>query len=154
MDNRNLWIKNKLRAGWLLLAAGAVVISLGIFAERQFAQLPYNFRILTGLGILLGGVGLGYLVRYGAALKGEPSARRLAVDERDERTVWINTRAGSRAYKVSTAFMYLGLMWASFSANGALPALAGDTLWFFLAAGVLIPFGVYAASLLIDQRNL
>lgn len=44
-------------------------------------------------------------------------------------------------------------MWASFAANGSLPPLAGDALWFFLAACVLVPFGVYVASILIDQRS-
>jgi hypothetical protein len=79
---------------------------------------------------------------------------RLTVEERDERTVLIRTRAGNRAYWVSTALIYLGLMWVSFAANGSLPALTGNTLWFFLAAGVLIPFGVYITSILVDQRNL
>lgn len=41
----------------------------------------------------------------------------------------------------------------SFAANGNLPALRGDVLWCFLAAAVLMPFGVYVGSILIDQRN-
>ena len=127
---------------------------LGYSLQLQFDDLPYNFRIITGLGILLAGIGVGYLVRYGAALKDEQSARRLTVEERDERTVLIRARAGNRAYWVSTALVYIGLMWASFAANGSLPALTGDALWFFLAACVLIPFGVYIPSILIDQRNM
>lgn len=154
MDNRTNWIKTRIRTGWMLLAAGVLVASVGIFAELQFANLPYNFRIVTGIGILLSGVGIGYLVRYRAALKDEQSARRLTVEERDERTVLIRTRAGNRAYWVSSALIYTGLMWASFAANGSLPDLSGNVLWFFLAAVVLIPFGVYITSILIDQRNL
>ena len=154
MDNRNQWIKSKIRMGWMFLAAGALVAVVGIFTEIQYADLPYNFRIITGLGILLAGVGVGYLVRYKAALKDSPSARRLTVEDRDERNVLLRSRAGNRAYWVSTAFIYSGLMWASFAANGDLPDLTGDVLWFFLAAGVLIPFGVYITSILADQRNL
>ena len=154
MDNRTKWISTRIRMGWLFLAAGAFVALVGIFTELQFAYLPYNFRIITGLGILLAGIGVGYLVRYRAALKDEQSARRLTVEERDERTVMIRTRAGNRAYWVSTTLIYIGLMWASFAANGSLPALTGNILWFFLAAGVLIPFGVYITSILVDQRNL
>ena len=44
-------------------------------------------------------------------------------------------------------------MWESFAANGNLPALSGNALWYFLAAAVLVPFGVYAGSILIDQRR-
>lgn len=154
MDNRTKWIKNRSRMGWLFLAAGAFVAMVGIFAELGFAYLPYNFRIITGAGILLAGIGVGTVVRYGSALKDEKSARRLTVEERDERTVLIRARAGNRAYWVSTALIYIGLMWASFAANGGLPALSGDTLWYFLAAGVLIPFGIYVTSVLLDQRNL
>ncbi len=154
MDNRTQWIKNRIRMGSMFLAAGVMIAIVGIFTELQFAYLPYNFRIITGLGILLAGIGIGYLLRYRAALKDEQSAKRLTVEERDERTVLIRARAGNRAYWVSAALIYIGLMWASFAANGDLPPLTGNTLWFFFAAGVLLPFGVYITSILIDQRNL
>ena len=154
MDNQIKWISTRIRMGWIFLAAGAFVSVVGIFFELQYAYLPYNFRIITGLGILLAGIGVGYLVRYRAALKDEQSARRLRVEEWDERTVLIRARAGNRAYWISTALIYIGLMWASFASNGDLPALSGDALWYFLAAGVVIPFGVYIASILVDQRNL
>jgi hypothetical protein len=154
MDNRTKWLTTKIRTGRIFLAAGALVALSGIITELLFASLPYNFRIITGLGILLAGIGIGYLVRYGVALKDEQSARRLNVEERDERSVLIRARAGNRAYWVSSALIYSGLMWASFAANGSLPALMGNALWFFLAAGVLIPFGVYITSILIDQRDL
>jgi ABC-type uncharacterized transport system permease subunit len=154
MDNRTKWILARVRMGWMFLAAGAFVAIVGILTEFKLASLPYNFRIITGLGITLIGIGIGELVRFKIALKDEQSARRLTVEERDERTVQIRARAGNKAYWVSTALVYIGLMWASFAANGGLPALTGDALWFFLAAGFLIPFGVYIASILIDERNL
>jgi len=154
MNSQTQGIKTRIRMGWLLLAAGVVVGAIGVFVEIEFAYLSYNFRIITGLGILLAGIGGGTLVRNIAALKGDPTARRLSVEERDERTVLIRARAGNKAYWVSAALIYTGLMWESFAANGWLPALSGNVLWFFLAAGVLIPFGVYISSMLIDQRNL
>jgi hypothetical protein len=153
MDNRKKYFSSKIQLGWMFLAAGVIVAVAGIVIGIQFAYLPYNFRIITGLGILLIGVGVSSLVRYRAALKNDQSARRLMVEEKDERTVLIRSRAGSRAYWVSTALVYAGLMWASFAANGGLPPLAGDTLWYFLAVSVLVPFGVYASSILIDQRT-
>jgi hypothetical protein len=92
-------------------------------------------------------------VRYQAALKDSASARRLTVAELDERSVKIRTLSGYRAYWVSTGLVYTGLMWASFAANGSLPDLSGDVLWYFLAAGVVIPFGVYITSVMIEQSN-
>jgi len=154
MDNRTKWIKTRINIGWMLLAVGVLVGVAGVITELQTANQPYNFRIVTALGILFIGMGIGNLIRYGAALRNEKSARRLIVEEADERTVLIRTRAGNRAYWVSSVFIYIGLMWASFAANGDLPALAGNVLWFFLAAGVLVPFGVYLVSFMIDTRNL
>lgn len=153
MSNSTRWIANRMRLGWIALLAGFLIVSLGILMEIGFSNLPYNLRIVTGLGILLLGAGAGTLLRYRAALKDAQAARRLTAEQRDERTLMIRTRAGSRAYYASAVLVYLGLMWASFALNGDLPPLAGDTLWFFLAACVILPFGVYVASILIDQRS-
>jgi hypothetical protein len=153
MDNRTSWIATRVTLGWIFLVAGVLVAFVGILSEINFSYAPFNFRLITGLGILLVGIGVGFLVRYRSALKDKQSAKRLTVEERDERTVMIRDRAGNRGYIVTAALVYLGLMWTSFAANGSLPALAGDALWFFLAACLLIPFGVYVSSILIDQKN-
>jgi len=153
MDNRKKWITDKIRLGWILLAAGVLFGAAGTILGRVYANLPYNFGILTGLGIFLAGIGLNNLLLYRKALTNKEVAMQLAVTERDERTVFIRSRAGNRAYWVSTALVYAGLMWESFAANGNLPPLLGNTLWYFLAASVLVPFGVYAGSILVDQRK-
>ena len=153
MDNRKKWITNKIKLGWVLLAAGVLLGAAGIILGRVYSHLPYNFGIITGLGIFLAAIGINNLLVYRAALTNEQVATQLAMTERDERTVFIRSRAGNRAYWVSTALVYAGLMWESFAANGNLPALRGNTLWYFLAAAVLIPFGVYAASIVIDQHR-
>ncbi len=153
MNNQTKWISNRIQIGRITLAVGVIVAILGIIAESRFSDLSFNFRIITGLGILIIGIGVSILIRYGAAVKDEQSARRLNVEERDERTVLIRTRAGNKAYWVSAALIYIGLMWESSASFSNLPVLAGDTLWFFLAASTLIPFGVYIISFLMDQRN-
>jgi hypothetical protein len=154
MNTHKKWIASRVRLGWALLILGILTIIAGIIFELNLTHLPYNFRLVTGLGILFAGGGIGYLVRYIAALKDAQSARRLAIEEQDERSVLIRTRAGNRAFWVSAALVYLGLLWASFASSGSLPALAGDVLWFFLAACVLVPFAVYIAGILLDQRSL
>ena len=153
MDNRKKWITNKIRLGGILLAAGVLLGAAGIILGRIYSNLPYNFGIISGLGIFLAAIGINNLLVYRTALTNEQVAMQLAVTERDERTVFIRARAGNRAYWVSTALVYAGLMWESFAANGNLPTLLGQSLWYFLAAAVLIPFGVYAGSILIDQRR-
>ncbi len=154
MDKQTKWVETRLRFGWIFLVSGVILALLGIYIGRQFAYLPYNFRIITGLGIFLIGTGIAYLVRYGSAIKNKQSAVRLGVEERDERTQFIRTRAGNRAFWCSIGLTYCGLMWESFAANGGVPELTADALWYFLAAAVLIPFGVYIASILIDERQL
>jgi uncharacterized protein YjeT (DUF2065 family) len=154
MDSRTNWIATRVNLGWAFLTAGVLTGVAGVVARQAFTGSPYNLRIITGLGILLAGVGVAYLVRYRAALRDEQSARRIAAEERDERTLLIRARAGNRAYWASAALVYTGLMWASFAATGGLPPLSGDTLWYFLAASVLIPFGVYVASVLLDERTV
>ena len=154
MDNRKKWITNKIRLGWVLLAVGILLWSAGFILGRVYSNLPYNFGIISGLGIFLAAIGINNLLVYRTALTNEQVATQLAMTERDERTIFIRSRAGNRAYWVSTALVYAGLMWESFAANGNLPALLGNTLWYFLAASALIPFLVYAGSILIDQRNL
>ena len=153
MNNRTKWIQSRIRTGWVLLVLGGLVGLAGIYTELQYGYEPFNYRILTGAGILLAGAGAGYLARYWPALKDERSARRLCAEERDERTMMLRSRAGNRAYYVSAVMTFAGLMWASFASNGSLPPLTGDAVWNFLAASVLIPFGVYIASYLMDERN-
>lgn len=153
MNKHTRWLLTKLRLGWAFLAAGIMLALAGIFIGLEFDYLPYNFRVITGLGILLIGIGISYLVRYWAAQKDETAAQRAMVDERDERTVAIRARAGNRAYWVSAVMLYAGLLWVGLAANGSLPELSGDVLWYYLAAAVVFPFGIYIVSLVVEERK-
>lgn len=153
MNNPMEWINRRMRLGWLLLGAGLLVGVLGTILPALVSDLPFNARLVTGVGILLAGAGIGYVVRYGAARRQPQVARRLASEERDERMQAIRARAGNRAYWVSTGLAYLGLMWVSFAENGSLPPLSTDALWYFLAGVVILPFIVYAASLVRGQER-
>jgi hypothetical protein len=153
MENRAKWIAARVRVGQVLLAAGVATVLGGVIAELLYSDSPYNLRVITGLGIMLSGVGAAYLLRYQTALSDEQSARRLAVEERDERTAAIRARAGNRAFWVSTGLVYAGLMWVSSAENGSLPDLEGDALWYYLAAATLIPCAVYLGSILELERK-
>ncbi len=153
MSDQNNWLRNKMRFGWLMLVIGLIIGIAGAIIELAYPGLPFDARIITGVGILLIGIGLGNLLRYRIAGKNAEIIHRLNVEERDERNILIRARAGNRAYWVSTVMIYTGLMWASFAANGKLPALSEDLLWYFLAVCVVVPFIVYGASILTGERK-
>lgn len=143
MSDSTGWVEARVRRALILLGAGAVLFLAGGALQRWAPGLPFDARIVSGLGILLLGVGLAQYITYHGA-RGDPkAASRKMIDERDERNVLLRARAGHRAFWVSLGLGYTGLMWASFAGNGQVPALEGDTLWFFLVALVVIPFGVY-----------
>jgi len=153
MSNHIQWINRKVRLGWVVLIVGLIVAITGILLPRLVGDLPFNEKIITGFGILLIGIGAAPLIQYAAAKKDPQVARRLAAEQRDERTQSMRARAGNRAYWVSAVLAYGGLMWVSFALNGSLPQMSADSLWYFLAALVVIPFIVYISSLLYDEKN-
>jgi peptidoglycan/LPS O-acetylase OafA/YrhL len=153
MTDRNRWLRTRVRAGWLLLACGIAVFVASLVLARANPDYPWNLRIMGGVGIVLGGVGAGMIARYRPAITNDEAARRLIVEERDERGVRIRQRAGQRAYWVSAFLVYVGLMWSSFGSNGELPALEGDGLWNFLAAATLVPAFVYIGSVVLDEHR-
>ncbi len=153
MNNNMKWINRQVRLGWAFFAGGALLAVIGIILQRGIPNLPFNARIITGLGILLVGIAVSYFVRYGTASRSPQAAARLASEERDERMQAIRARAGNRAYWLSAVLAYAGLIWVSFAQSGSLPMLSPDALWYFLAGLVIVPFGVYAISMAYEQQN-
>ena len=153
MHDERAWISGRVRLGWLLLAAGAAVVVVTTVLGVVDLVPGWDFRVVGGLGILMLGLGLGLVMRYRPALGDDAAARRVVVEERDERTVQIRTRAGYRAWIVSAVFVWIGLMWASLAGGSSLPVLAGDLLWWFLAAAFVVPFFVYTGSVMVDERR-
>jgi len=154
MNNHKNWVNNKLRWGRFFIILGILLIGLGIVIEIAFENLPYNLRIISGLGILWIGIGIGMIFRYRSALHGNQSAKRLLIEEHDERNQFIRYRAGYRGFWVAIVLVYILLMWLSFAANGGLPPIGKDLLWYLQAGCVVIPFTVYIISFLSDQKNL
>lgn len=150
MSDPSKWMEGKQRTMRGLLGAGMLCLLAGAALELWGQSLPFDPRILTGLGIFLFGVGAAQFLTY-RLLRADSTAavsRKMAA-ERDERVVMIRARAGNRAFWVSLVLGYVGLMWASFAGNGQLPALEGDVLWFYLVALVMAPFVVYLVSYVI-----
>jgi hypothetical protein len=153
VNDRTTWLRTRVRAGWLLLACGIVAFAASLLLARANPDFHWNLRILGGVGMVIGAIGGAMIVRYRGALSNEDVARRLIVEERDERSVLIRQRAGQRAYWVSALLVFIGLMWASFGSNGDLPALQGDGLWNYLAIALLVPGFVYIGSAILDEHR-
>jgi hypothetical protein len=146
------YLHNRIRLGWAFLAAGALFFAAGL--GLQFViKVPFNARIISGLGIFLFGLGLAQLVRYRAVRRDSKTAARVVNEERDERSYLIRARAGLRGFWVSLAMTYAALMWLSFASNGSLPTPSLDELWFYLAGAVIVPFAVFGVSIVFDQKN-
>ena len=150
-DRKTGWITSKIRTGWIGLAAGLILFAAGIALKGQ--TLPFDPRLISAAGILLVGIGAATWVRYGALLRDPDAARRVNVEERDERSRSIRAQAGNRAFWVTIALVYAGLMWVSFASNGQVPALSQDGLWFFLAGCVVVPFVVYVVGIVLGEKN-
>jgi hypothetical protein len=153
MADRTTWLRTRVRAGWLLVACGIAVLAASLVLARANPDFPWNLRILGGVGIVLGGIGAAMVLRYRPAISNDEVARRLMVEERDERGVLIRRRAGQRAYWMSAFLVYGGLMWTSFASIGDLPALEGDGLWNYLVIALLVPAFVYIGSVVLDEHR-
>jgi len=151
MNNRMKYIKSQRQ--WALAAGGLglLLALLGVALPGLFGDLHFNTRIVTGLGILLMGIGLASWLRYLSLRRDTPEVARMLNERFDERAAVVRLRAGNRAFWVMLPLAYIGLMWVSFAANGSLPPMSEDALWWFLAALVVLPFGVYAVSLALDK---
>lgn len=152
MTDRMSWLRTRVRAGGVLVVVGLALFAGSLVAQQANPDSTFNFRIIGGLGIALAGAGLGVAVKYAVGLRDKAAARRLVAEELDERSVSIRRKAAARAYWLSAVLVFGGLMWTSFASNGELPVLDGDALWNFLALATILPFCVYAASIVLDER--
>ena len=153
MTDKIAWIKKNVTLGRALVGAGLLIMVAGIVLNISLRDWPFNIRIVTGAGILLFGIGVGMVVKYKAMLTNDPQAQRLVAEELDERSRAIRTQAGYWAYLVSAALVFVGLLWAGWAANGMLPQLQGDTLWYALIVALVLPFLVYMGGILLGERQ-
>lgn len=154
MNTQEALLSRRRRVGWAVGALGVVSCAAGATLQAMRPSLPFDPRLVTGLGILLVGLGIAALLRGGLPNPSSDTARRLGIEELDERNVAIRRLAGSRAFIVSAGLTYVLLMWVSFASNGQLPTLSPDALWYALAAAFVVPVLVYLSSLIHSQRSM
>ena len=92
---------------------GLILLAAGLYLVRQDKNPGEMLRVLMyiciGVGCGLFGHGMGQIVRQ-RALKGDPEiARRLEIEQNDERNIMIASRAKARAFDMMT-FVFGALM--------------------------------------------
>lgn len=153
MSSQNNWLNKKLKYARLFAIIGAVNILVGVVMELFKWSIGFDQRLITSMGILFLGLGLSSWLRYASRKKDPQTALRMERTARDERALFIRTRAGHRGFWVAIALSYGLLMWESLASNGSLPVLSEDARWFWLAAAVVIPFLAYIISIVYDERH-
>ncbi len=68
MTDQHTYIQRRIRAGWGILISGVVLFAAGLGLQLLFA-VPFNARIISGLGIALTGAGIGACYATGPAVK-------------------------------------------------------------------------------------
>jgi hypothetical protein len=153
MADRRQWLRRRVVGGSVTALIGLALFAASLVAQAANPDANFDFRIVGGVGIGLAAAGLSVAIRFGVGLRDSSTGRRIVAEELDERYVSMRQRAGARAYWVSALMVFGGLMWTSWASNGKLQPLEGDFLWNFLALATVVPFLVYAASLIVDERN-
>ncbi len=68
--------------------------------------------------------------------------------------MFIRYRAGYRGFWVAIVLVFIVLMWLSMAANGSLPPVGKELLWYLQVVCVVFPFLVYVISMIIDQKRI
>lgn len=137
------------KLGWMLLVFGAVLLAAGAIYRQVTPDAAMIGKLVVSFGIFFAGWGLISLSRGLAALKDPQAARRMAIEEQDERNLAIRDRAGYGAYIFSAVAAAVGLIvysWLSRDQPGF------DPLWWYLAFLVIAP-GLYYVIALVRLRE-
>ncbi len=153
MNNHIDYIKKQQKPGYYMIGAGIVTAVVGIILTGVISNPSFNLRIITALGLLFIGIGVGRIIKYRLTASDPQAVARLVNTERDERLKLLRDRSGFRAYVISGILAYALLMWVSFADSGSLPRLSDDALWFALVAVVVMPAVVFIASYLYEDKH-
>ena len=153
MNNQINYIKKQQKPGFYMIGAGVVTALVGFILTSIISNPTFNLRIITALGLLLIGIGIGRVIKYRLIASDPQAAARLVNTEKDERLKLLRDRSGFRAYVISGILAYVLLMWVSFADSGSLPRLNDDALWFALVAVVVVPAVVFIASYLYEDKH-
>lgn len=108
---KNIWLSV---LGFALIAAGIYLIKTVPDPQGILRALPF---LLVGFGCGIFGHGLGELLAKKAAASDPETARRMEIDQTDERNVMIGNMAKAKGYDMMT--YVFGALMVSFAVMGA-----------------------------------
>lgn len=147
MRDRDVWTRNIFVWGIACAACGLVLTLLGLILPNILGR----FSLATGLVLL--GLGIVSLLQFLYLRRNPKAGGQMMIQERDERMQMIRARAGNRAYGISSALAFFALIWVAFAGDVGLPVFSSKAAWFSLVAVVVIPYMVYAGSIVYEQSN-
>ncbi|GEM_PF-1818439 len=154
MQNKPTNVNRQIILGWLLLGIGGVCFLIGVaFFEIPRLNIIPATKLVSGLGILIAGLGVGQLVKYAPARVSAQTAKRIMIEDQDERLQTIRLRAGNKAFEITSAVSCIGLIvYSSLNVQGESASLY-DGMWYYLVFLFLLSVGVYGISLARYQNK-
>lgn len=131
--------------GWALLAAGLIFLLVGVALRLALPGSAVNPKWVMAFGVLFSGLAIVDLAKTLTARLDPKAARRMVIEEKDERSRALRDRAGHAAFIFSIGVACLVLLVYS-SATWKAPGF--DPVWAYLAFTVLGPGLVYIFSLI------
>lgn len=142
MNNSQKIFAERKRSAIIIMAAGGVIVIIGLLLQFTAIALPFRPQLVGGLGFFIFGWGLAGWIQARAYLSDPKAGQRAINEEKDERNLYIRAKAAEQAYWIMVALALLLLFWLSFSSIG-LPQPSDDMLWYVLAGIVVLPFVVF-----------
>lgn len=142
MDNKPQRKDLQIIKAGILMGSGGILFVLGLLTFYSPKIIPY-LSVIQGIGLFLFVIGLWQLIQHFRTRKNPEMARKARVESSDERKLWIQSRAGSNAYKFGITATYLALLFVG-ATDGA---ISSDLAWWVLAGIVVGTLLVYIVSL-------
>ncbi len=151
MNSPTTRISNKVRAGWILLAAGLFIVLGGMAVRFFYPAFLESIQWIVGLGLLFLGISVAILASYLPALRSSQAAARQAYSETDERNVLIRNAAGYIAFIAAVIANYV-VLYAYSSLTRGTEGI--DAMWYALTFLALFPIVVFIIFMVRYQKKM
>jgi hypothetical protein len=137
--------------GWTILGIGIILDIFGLWGSYYFSFANPNGRLMVLPGIFITAWGAGILGKYILAGSDPETAKKLQISEKDERLIYVKSRAGYDAFYLSIPANVIGLLVYTYLTRNNTGL---DIFWFYLVFLVAIPVVVYFIRLIkYDNMN-
>ena len=103
-----LWKRLAFAAVYFIAIIATAVIALVI--DTDSIEVSYSLGFGTGIATIM----IFFLIKYIAALKNEEKLKKLMIEENDERTAYIDSKAGSKAINAVIMLLALAMLISNF----------------------------------------